>query len=608
MTTRRLAEILAGWVVVTAVGSCAMHSCARIDPADAPPAEVQAWAHDFLHAARLGETPPPPPAAAREVPVNAPMFVIAWVDGVPFARYVTDGAWELSVALEAAAAALSEDSTLAATSAWRAPRAAPDRVRFTIEIVSGEGPILVGVPYVESLGLVPMHEGLHLELDDHDAWVTPEELLASGFYDGGVATPIPDLRFGVLVDQLIGRLARELGFDEQDARDRGDVTRFRTHSLREAPYPREVEVTEEALRTAAREGAAFLLRHQRENGQFTYVYDARTGRSRDEPYNMPRHAGTAYFLAQIHNLAGMPEAREGAMRALRWAATAHARRCGGPDKWCIESFGRVDMGSSALAALAAAEVLAGGDDSAIRDMLEGLTAFIRSQQRPDGELMHEYDLEAQAPIDVQHLYYSGEAAFALLRAHAVLGDDRDLEVARGVMGHLTGAAWSFLGSRYYYGEEHWTCIAAGEASDRIDVTEALDFCRRWAAFNRVVQFEEGETPWPATGGYGVGPLLLPRTTPVASRSEAFVSTYEMSVAAGIEDPALRGQIEAGLAMLLRYRWAPGPVHLFAIPEGAAGGIPGSPSELIVRNDYVQHACSVMIRWAEILRRERVGIP
>ena len=84
-------------------------------------------------------------------------------------------------------------------------------------------------------------------------------------------------------------------------------------------------------------------------------------------------------------------------------------------------------------------------------------------QRPDGELMHEYDVEAQAPIDVQHLYYSGETAFALLRAHAVLGNPEDLRVATGAMTHLTGAAWDFFGSRYYYGEEHWTCIAAGRS-------------------------------------------------------------------------------------------------------------------------------------------------
>ena len=33
-------------------------------------------------------------------------------------------------------------------------------------------------------------------------------------------------------------------------------------------------------------------------------------------------------------------------------------------------------------------------------------------------------------------------------------------------------------------------------------------------------------------------------------------------------------------------------------------MPGSPVDLTVRNDFVQHAGSAWIRWAEVLREER----
>jgi hypothetical protein len=268
--------------------------------------------------------------------------------------------------------------------------------------------------------------------------------------------------------------------------------------------------------------------------------------------------------------------------------------------------GHVELGSTALTAAAAAEYLRGGDDPMVRELLENLVAHIRDMQRDDGELMHIYDLSANEPVDVQLLYYSGEGALALLMAHEVLENEADLEAARRLMTHLTGAGWSFLGSRYYFGEEHWTCIAAGAASDRIDSPEALDFCRRWAEFNRAVQYGEGETPWDIAGSYGVGPLLVPRLTPVASRSEAFISTYVAARRRGIDDSALRRQIEAGLGMLLAHRWAPGPTHLLANPVAARGGIPATPVDLTVRNDFVQHACSAMIRWADVLRSERIG--
>lgn len=271
---------------------------------------------------------------------------------------------------------------------------------------------------------------------------------------------------------------------------------------------------------------------------------------------------------------------------------------------CVVHFGRADVGSAALTVVAAAELLTKEEDPLARRLVEGLSAFLRAQQREDGELMHEYDLDAQAPIDVQHLYYSGEAAFALLKAHEATGDEENLHAAQRLMTHLTGSGWDFFGSRYYYGEEHWTCIAAGEARDRGASDEAVDFCRRWYEWNDVLQFRDGETPWPVEGGYGVGPLILPRLTPVGSRTEAFIGTYELMSARGLDTDGVRAVVERGLGQLLRWRWSPGPTHLFADPAAAFGGIPETMVNLDSRNDFVQHAGSAWIRWADVLRRER----
>ncbi len=602
MTRRLLARLLGGWALATLVACVAVWSWSRIDPGPMPSHATGRWALAALDAARLGREPPAPPADAASFRATGPVVVIAWWRGRAIARHV--GTESLVDTVEAASRAFASDEDVTGLAGWSLPEGDPQAVAHTVTVHRGEGPVWLGVPFVESLGVVPRKEGLRVTVDGRDAWITPEELLAQGFYDRGVETPLPDLSFGVPIDRLVDRLAREIGSEAADVRERGTVRRFRADTIAKGTWPRKVEVTEAALREAAVEGARFLLRHQRVDGSYTYIYSGRAGGPRPDAYNMPRHAGTTYFLAQVDRLHGMPEARAGARRALGWILRHHVRRCGSPESWCVEMHGHVEMGSSALAALAAAEYLAGGDDPEIRRMLDGLTAFMRSMQREDGEMMHEYDLRNDRPVDVQYLYYSGETAFALLRAHAVTGDERDLAVARKLMRHLTGAGWDFLGSRYYYGEEHWTCIAAAEASDRIEMPEALDFCGRWAAFNREVQYREGETPWPASGAYGVGPLVVPRLTPVASRTEAFISTHEMARRAGHDTTELRAQVERGLGMLLRWRWDPGPTHLFADPEGAHGGLPGSPVELEVRNDYVQHAASAMIRWADFLERER----
>src|SRR5690606_3877541 len=193
------------------------------------------------------------------------------------------------------------------------------------------------------------------------------------------------------------------------------------------------------------------IRHQHRDGRYTYNYDAATGRELPARYNLPRHSGTTYFLAQVDHLHGMPMARIAALRALGFLARYHLAECGGPERLCVRTHGDIaDVGGAALTVVAATELLEKGPHPLAEKLVRGLTAFLRAQQRHDGELMHESDLARGEAVDVQHMYYSGEAAFALFSAYDVLGDPRDLEAARRLMAHLGGAGWDFLGSRYYY--------------------------------------------------------------------------------------------------------------------------------------------------------------
>jgi hypothetical protein len=54
------------------------------------------------------------------------------------------------------------------------------------------------------------------------------------------------------------------------------------------------------------------------------------------------------------------------------------------------------------------------------------------------------------------------------------------------------------------------------------------------------------------------------------------------------------------------RWSPGPVHLLANPAAALGGFPATQASLDVRDDFVQHAGSAMLLWAEVLAEEERG--
>lgn len=572
---RRLIFGLLTWAALTLIAT--FGSCARFAINGDPPSErMGQWALSVLD------------GSAAEAPESwvgeGPNVIIGWHEGMPAFRYVGDGDLEADVRDAVEAFAGTEETI----------------DQFTVEVSLGRGPVILDTMYLSELSMVPLHDGLIATHASGRRVLSPEELRSRGTYDHGITTPIPDLTLGLNVRSLAGALVRDMGLSFEEFEQEGTIERFRSHTFSRTRYPRDVEVSMESMRQASIDGAEFLLRHM-QDGRFAYVYEPRQDVRQQSGYNIPRHSGSTYFLAQVGRAFEHAEARAGALNALRWVNDNVMGRCG--ETRCVVEWERADVGSAALTVVAAAEVLLGGEDPLARTLVEDLSAFLRAQQRPDGELMHEYDVTANEPIDVQHLYYSGEAAFALLRAYVATGEEANLEAARGVMSHLTGASWDFFGSRYYYGEEHWTCIAAAEGYDELRDPDGLDFCARWAEFNDVLQFDEGQTPWEAEGAYGVGPVVVPRLTPVGSRSEAFVGTYEMMRDAGMDTTQVRRVVERGLEQLLRYQFRPGPTHLFADPEGAYGAIPGSPVDLRCRNDFTQHAGSSFVRWYEVLQEE-----
>ena len=100
----------------------------------------------------------------------------------------------------------------------------------------------------------------------------------------------------------------------------------------------------------------------------------------------------------------------------------------------------------------------------------------------------------------------------------------------------------------------------------------------------------------------VSPVVTPRLTPVASRCEAAVATFDVARQSGVaaSDIALLDQqLRRALALLVRQQLRPGPRHLFKTPAHVEGAIPGSEVDWELRIDYTQHAGSAMIRWLEL---------
>ncbi len=468
------------------------------------------------------------------------------------------------------------------------------------ETIVGEGPVLRWPEAALALSFVPGHDGVAATLGNRTEILTPDDLLSAQAYDKGIEIPGLGVRAGIDVPIVFALLSERFGTAVDDVSEHAHLSRVRV--VRSLPHPPEsreitpVTMTTDDVREGALAAAHYLSRGVDEDGRFRYLVDAPTNRLL-AGYDWPRHAGATLFLAQM---AGLTHDAELAWAALRAAGLLrdHAMvQCG--NGACIGTDSVVDIGSTALSVLAFVEIANAKLDAGYRLLVPALTAFMRAQQRPDGEFMHLYDRAAGRAIDTQLLYYTGEAALALSRAHSLLGDERDLQAANRALAHLVSVGWTFFGSRYYFGEEHWTCLAMDDLWDRAPNGQALDFCLRWHAYGRHLQYRAGDSPFDADGAYGFGPVLTPRLTPVASRSEAVIATLDAARRAGVARDQLNeleDQARKSLANLLRHQFRPGPEHLFADPAAVAGAMPASEVDWGLRVDFTQHTGSALLRW------------
>jgi hypothetical protein len=484
---------------------------------------------------------------------------------------------------------------------------------LALETVVGEAPILTWPEIAFGVSLVPAQDGIKAMLGDDTVYVTPDDLLSRQIYDHGMRIPSIGITLGFDTGALVKLLAERLKAQPENVLARATLHRVRMQRRAGPERPRITadNLRREDAREAVIAGAKFLARGVSPEGRFRYNVSAPTNQDLGG-YDWPRHAGATFFLAQAAGMTGDAELVEATKRAASLMTSSALSQCG--DTMCVGEENMVGLGSTGLAVVALTEVIERKVDDRYRWSLLGLTRFLRSQQRPDGEFMHYYDRGAGHPIDKQGLYYSGEAALALAKAYRITKDPADLDAAVRALRYLVGPAWSFFGDRYYFGEEHWTCQTLSELWPYAPDRKALEFCLRWQGFGRALQQREGDSFFDADGAIGVGPVVTPRLTPVASRCEAAVATLDVARKAGIaadEIATLDAQTRRALALLLRQQLRPGPRHLFKNPEQIEGAMPGSEVDWELRIDYTQHTGSALVRWLELAdgaERTRAGQP
>lgn len=598
------------------------HVAFDLPPALSPAAGAAAMDAVVAVALRGGApTRPSHPELERALEEGGPVVASVWVDGRRMLRVEGRGP-TYADATWAAARALAGEPGLAALDETTRRRA-----RVQLDVVVARAPLYPRNLLLRTFGLVGGMDGVGARLSSGEVLAGADELVYEHLLSAERPLAILQMDIGLdllSTDVFLARRAR-LRPGEYGHVRRG-YFRFRAETFLSAPggngdtvrlvrgLPPGPPVTRTNLLQAALAGGRFLAAHLAENGRFVYELDLVTGQGTNPydvagPYSLPRHAGTSYYLAEIYGATRDPSIGQALDRALQHMVDlvetggCQGKNARGEPFSCLVDRGHrtAALGSTALAVIAFAEARRATGDVRHDELIRRMTTWLLDMQLAAGHFAHLYDVTTHRRDETTRLlYFDGEAALALVRAHEIFGDPRYLRAAERALDALIGF-YDFFAGRFFFGEEHWTCIAAEAAWPHLSHDRYREFCSDYATFLREQQFRPGETPEQPdlVGAYGITPFLVPHNTPAGSRTEAMISAYQLTVHHGRPDPRIRAQVLDAARYLLRQQVREDN-RFFSPVSHAVGAIPTSAIDRRVRIDYVQHACSALLRAAELV--------
>ena len=142
---------------------------------------------------------------------------------------------------------------------------------------------------------------------------------------------------------------------------------------------------------------------------------------------------------------------------------------------CIGSERVVDVGATSLAVIAFVEIARTKLDPTYALIVPALTAFLRDQQRPNGDFMHEFDRETRRPIQIPSSSTTREKPPSPSREPTPCSETLGMSKPPRALSRTWSDPGGASSGVYYSGEEHWTCQAMDDLWDCAPNPAALIF-------------------------------------------------------------------------------------------------------------------------------------
>lgn len=584
-------------LLATAFHCTSVYASSSLVPWKPIPAEASAAMSEYL-AAVVSKAPAPALPEALGRPEDRWVLRV-FLRGRVHARHEVNG--DLHAATKSLAAEL-ERRNLPARSDYA----------LAIDRVVAENDIAPLESLRGALSIVPGLDGVSADVEGTRVTVVPHELVIRQMLSKHVPVPfIPEFEIGA-DPEAVRKLVCKTAHRSRDcvvqslrrARTEAWVhEKGETHGLYRSRPVAERQISPTDARAGAMLAGSYVLRSIRPDGRFQYTLSPITGRGSMKPYNVPRHAGTSWFLLELYEATGSQEFLRVAEQALDWLE-GELDTCG-PGLRCIGDGEQVDLGPQALSLVAFATHARLAGVERYGQTARDLATVVMRMQREDGDFDFGFNRTAGESVPVgRHLYAAGQAALGLAISGQVLDDQAHLQAARRALDFMAGPYWDFPLSNLFFIEEHWTCLAADELHRLFGDPAHAHLCLASAKFDRQLQHDDESVFPDYVGGIGFTPFFPPYTTTTAGRGEGLIAAYRISERLGAPDHDLLRGIDDAVRFLVHNQYKGADGYAFRKPFAAIGGVPWNYYDPTIRIDTVQHAGSVMLHGSEILEKAK----
>ena len=362
------------------------------------------------------------------------------------------------------------------------------------------------------------------------------------------------------------------------------------------------KVDSERIRGACIAGGQWLMRTQKDDGSFCYRYYPLTDEYEKRKYNIVRHAGTTYSLAQLYMQIGDAAFLSAAHRAAKFLSEQIIKPGSSAQFAYVRYDNKVKLGGTALAVIAFLELCAIEPEPQCDILLKKLGNFIIFMQKEDGSFhSHYYNKEGTRSSVFTSRYYPGEATLALTRLYRQHNEKKWLDAALKAADYLVRDRDTELKLKEPL-RDQWLMMALSELYPISGNRAYADYCFKIADTMIKHQYQPETSPYEHYTG-GVDNLNPPHVCAAATNCEGLVAAWRLAREMKLPTERYGQAMLLSAKFQLRHQFTPETTHCLPNPARAVGGFRANSIKATIRIDYVQHNISALLGVLQVLSNE-----